>query len=102
MTLKSSDNLFRDLLKAENHVELKAKHDAAAYIRKYMINKNLAQSDLATLCGLTQPQVSKIVNFKLRDFSIDRLNAVLEKIDRRARIAVEPVFKVATSKIAAG
>ncbi len=76
MTLRSSANLFRDLLKAENHVELKAKHDAAAFIRKYLIDAKITPGDSSDLCGLTPPQVSKIVGFRLQEFSIDELNGV--------------------------
>lgn len=94
MTLKKSENLFRDLLGAPDHAEMKAKHDAAAHIRRHMTAGSHSQARFAEICGLTQPQVSNIVNFKLRDFSIDRLNAVLARIDDSARIEVVPVFKV--------
>ena len=93
MPLKSSDNLFRDLLKSPNQETLKAKHEAAAFIRSYMLSNGLAQAELAERCGLTQPQVSQIVNFKLRNFSIDRLNEALAKIDDTARIETQPVFR---------
>lgn len=94
MKIKESDNVFRDLLQAPDHAEMKAKHDAAAHIRRHMLKGEYSQESFAEICGLTQPQVSKIVNFKLRDFSIERLNAVLAKIDESARIEVVPVFKV--------
>jgi predicted XRE-type DNA-binding protein len=76
MTLRSSATLFRDLLNAEDHVELKAKHDAAAFIRKYLIDGKITEGDLSVLCGLTPPQVSKIVGLRLQEFSIDELNGV--------------------------
>gem|GEM_PF-3428621 len=91
--LKRSENLFRDLLKSPDHEALKAKHEAAAFVRGYMLSHGLAQAELAERCGLTQPQVSQIVNFKLRNFSIDRLNDVLAKIDDSARIETQPVFR---------
>lgn len=82
MTLRSSANLFRDLLNAENHVELKAKHDAAAFIRKYLTDGKITPGDLSDLCGLTPTQVSKIVGFRLQGFSIDELNGALALLRR--------------------
>lgn len=79
--VKESDNVFRDLLQAPDHTEMKAKHDAAARIRRQMLKGEYSQESFAEICGLEPREISRIVHFKLGDFSIDLLNSVLTKIE---------------------
>jgi predicted XRE-type DNA-binding protein len=80
MKLEESDDVFRDLLQAPDHAEMKAKHDAAASIRRRMLAGEYSHERFSEICGLTPTELSKIVNFKLRDFSIERLTSVLARL----------------------
>ncbi len=80
MKIKSSANVFRDLLKAPDHVELKAQHDAAAFIRRYGKMNGITHARLAEIADVEEREISKIVHFKLRDISLESLNAIVEKL----------------------
>jgi predicted XRE-type DNA-binding protein len=80
MTIKESDDVFRDLLQTPDHAKMKAKHDAAAHIRRHMLKGEYSQERFAKICGLTPTELSKIASFKLRDFPIERLTSVLARL----------------------
>lgn len=78
--MKQSDNVFRDLLKAPDHVEMKANHDAAACIRKIALERGMTASALAEILEMPEATVEKILVFKLRGISSENLQAAVTKM----------------------
>jgi len=69
---ESSGDVFKDFGYA-NPEEAKARWELAFLIKSVIKEKNLTQEQAATLMGLDQPKVSKIVKGLLSEFSIERL-----------------------------
>jgi len=78
--MKQSDNLFRDLLGAPDHLELKAKNDAAASIRKIAIDRGLTATALAETLEMPAATIEKILAFKLRGISRESLETAAGKL----------------------
>ncbi len=78
--IRSSANVFRDLIKAPDHAEMKSQHDAAPFVRRYGKTNGITEVRLAEIAGVEEREISKIVNFKLRDISLERLHAIVKKL----------------------
>lgn len=92
--IESSGNVFADLgvADAESHL-LKAGlvHKLAAVIKE----RGLTQTAAAKLTGISQPDLSKVLRGRFREFSSDRLIKALSCLDSEIEITVrshgEPV-----------
>lgn len=85
----SSGNVFRDLglpnpellmLKAELGIKLGDLIDA----------RGLTQTAAAKLLGVSQPEISRLKGGNLSHYSVERLMALLNKLDQRIEIRVRP------------
>jgi predicted XRE-type DNA-binding protein len=77
--VRGSDNIFADLgyADAEMHL-LKAK--LVTRIQGVISNYNLTQTAAAKRMGLSQPDVSRLLNGQFRDVSVERLMRMLNKL----------------------
>ena len=87
---RSSGNVFEDLgFPAEEAEHLKIRSTLMAHLRKLIEDRQLTQTEAATLMGVTQPRVSDLVRGKIDLFSIDTLVDMLAHAG--VRIKVTPV-----------
>lgn len=91
---KGSGNAFADL-NLPNAPELQFKSQLGLEIRCAIEAKGLTQSAAAKLVGTDQSRISKIVNYRTAEMSIDSLIRVLHALGYRIPVQVEPLHKVA-------
>ncbi len=84
---KAGPNIFADL-GFEKPEEEAAKVDLAYEIRAILIGRKLTQVSAAKLLGISQPDVSKLMNIRPYGFTLDRLLAVLTTLSRDIEIRV--------------
>lgn len=84
---ESSGNVFADLgyLDAE---EALAKSRLAQRIAEIIDRHNLTQVQAASILGIDQPKVSKLIRGQLREFSTDRLFRFLNVLDQDIEIVI--------------
>jgi predicted XRE-type DNA-binding protein len=83
----SSGNVFADL-GIKNPEEYLAKSELAAQILRIVQNRRLTQASAAKVLGITQPNVSALLNGHLDGFSTDRLFRFLNKLGCDVQIKV--------------
>ncbi len=76
---ESSGNVFADL-ELPNADERLAKADLAIAIKRELDDRKWTQTQAADYFFLTQPQVSKIRNGRLEEFSLDTLQKILRNL----------------------
>ena len=64
------------------------KQDLCSKIVQYHLNNKLTQKDLAEKLGVDEPEMSKILHYKLERYSIDRLVGYLEILYPKVRFEV--------------
>ena len=84
-----SDNVFADL-GLVNAEELKTKTLLLIEIRRIVKRKKLKQSKIASLLGIPQPKVSKLLNGMASGFSTDKLMHFLNVLDQDVNIIIKP------------
>jgi predicted XRE-type DNA-binding protein len=84
---ESSGNVFADL-GIKNPDEYLAKSELAARILKIVQSRRLTQANTAKVLGITQPNVSALLNGGLDGFSTDRLFRFLNKLGCDVQIKV--------------
>jgi len=84
-----SGNVFRDLgiPNAEEHL---IKAQLVFKIDKILKSRRLKQAEAATLLGVKQPDVSKMLRGEFRQFSVERLLRFLVALDHDVEIVVKP------------
>lgn len=85
---KSSGNVFADLDITDPEKYL-AKADLARKINAIIDEHGLKQVDAAKLLEIDQPKISALSCGRLDDFSLERLIAFLNKLDRDVEIVVK-------------
>ncbi len=83
----SSGNVFADL-RIPNPEQYLAKAELAAKILKIVQRRRLTQAAAAKLLGISQPNVSALLNGRLDGFSTDRLFRFLNVLGCNVRISV--------------
>ena len=85
----SSGNVFKDLgvPGPEEHV---VKAQLVFKIHTLMKARRLTQVEAATLFGVRQPDVSKMLRGEFRQFSVERLLRFLVALDQDVEIVVRP------------
>jgi len=83
-----SGNVFKDL-GLKNAEELLAKAKLAARIVQILEERELTQTQAASLLGIDQPKVSQVYRGRLDDFSIERLMRFLTALHRDVRIVID-------------
>lgn len=84
---KADDNIFVEL-GFERPEEEAAKVDLAYEIYTILKARKLTQTKAAALLGISQADVSKLVNVRPHGFSLDRLIAILTRLERDIEIRV--------------
>src|SRR5690242_813093 len=87
--VESSGNVFADL-GLPNPGERLAKAELARQIRKIIDVRGLTQVEAGEILGLAQPNVSNLINGRLKGFSIERLLAFLTALDQNVEIVITP------------
>jgi predicted XRE-type DNA-binding protein len=88
---RGSGNVFADL--GFNHreaAELQLKAELVRQIYNRVKALNLTQVQAAARLGLSQPDVSKLMNARLTGYSSDRLIALLNALDVDVDIVIRP------------
>lgn len=86
---KSSGNVFKDIA-FNNCKELQVKSGLARQISIAIKNKNLKQREAEIITGVSQGDISKIMNGYCDRFSIERLFNMLTKLGQDIEINVHP------------
>jgi predicted XRE-type DNA-binding protein len=85
----SSGNVFADLGLADAGTRL-AKAELARTIDLAIQERGLTQRQAADLLGIDQPKVSAITRGRLRDFSLDRLLTLVNRLGMDIDITLSP------------
>lgn len=86
----SSGNVYADL-GFPNPEEHALKAELVRRISNAIKSQKLSQTKAATLLGIGQPDVSKMLSGQFRQFSVERLMRFLVALGHDVRIVVEPV-----------
>jgi len=84
---RSSGNVFADLgmPDADEH---KLKAGLVAKLSSIMEERGLSQVAVAKLTGISQPDLSRVLRGRFRDFSTDRLLKAIRHLDSEVEITV--------------
>ncbi len=85
--VRGSGNVYRDLVRPNADLEL-ARAVVAAKIIRTLETRNLSTRDAEKLTGVSHTEFSRIRNTQLRRFTLDRLIALLGKLDGNVEISV--------------
>jgi predicted XRE-type DNA-binding protein len=86
---ESSGNVFADL-DLPDADELLAKSELVHQITELIRRRRLTQKAAAAVLGTTQPIVSDLIRRRLDRFSLERLFAFLNRLDRDVQIIIRP------------
>jgi predicted XRE-type DNA-binding protein len=92
-------NVFADL-GFPDAAERQTKTRLALAVNDLLKTRKLKQRDAAELLGITQPKVSALKNYRLDQFSVERLLEFLVALDRDVEIAIRPRAKAGVGRIA--
>ncbi|MDO9411383.1 MAG: helix-turn-helix transcriptional regulator [Pseudolabrys sp.] len=96
--VRGSDNVFADLNfpdAEERQTKLRLVHALNAVIDA----QKLTQEAAALRLGLNQPKVSALRNYKLEGFSVERLMALLNALDRDVEIVIRKKPKARAARV---
>jgi predicted XRE-type DNA-binding protein len=82
-------NVFADL-GYEDAAERQTKTRLALAVNELLKVRRLKQREIATLLGIPQPKVSALKNYRLDNFSVERLMAFLTALDQDVEIMIRP------------
>jgi predicted XRE-type DNA-binding protein len=89
-----SKNVFSDLgFNEEEAAGLKLKSFLFMSLQEAIKNSKKKQTEVADIIGTDQAKVSKIVNGKLDEFSIERITEFLQKLGQDIHISTAPAPK---------
>jgi phage-related protein/predicted XRE-type DNA-binding protein len=83
------DNVLEDL-GFDDAEELSTKAALALRLNALIEERGLTQAQAATVTGMTQPKISQVRRYKLRNISLERLMQALVALDQRVEIKVQP------------
>jgi predicted XRE-type DNA-binding protein len=86
---QGTDNVLMDL-GFDDAEELSAKAALALKLNALVAQRGLSQAEAATITGMTQPKVSQVRRYKLRNISLERLMQALVSLDQHVEIIVQP------------
>ncbi len=87
VTVRGTGNIFADLGYADAETHL-LKAGLVSRIHDVMLDQKLTQSAAASLMGLSQPDVSRLLRGQFRDVSVERLMRMLTKLGCEVDIVV--------------
>lgn len=86
-----SKNVFRDLgFSDEEAAGLKLKSYLFMALQEVIRHSDMTQNEIAEAIGADQPKVSKILNGKFSEFSIERITKYLQKLGYDIHISTVP------------
>ncbi|MDR1708417.1 MAG: helix-turn-helix domain-containing protein [Candidatus Accumulibacter sp.] len=94
-----TENVFADL-GLPNAAERQTKTRLALAVNELLKARKLKQRQAADLLGITQPKVSALKNYRLDQFSVERLMEFLTVLDRDIEIMIRPRAAAGTGHIA--
>ncbi len=92
------DNVLANLGFADAE-ELSAKAILAVKLNELIDKRGLNQIEAAGITGMTQPKVSQVRRYKLRNISLERLMRALVSLDQDVEIAVRPARRAQAAGI---
>ena len=84
-----SDNVFADM-GLEDAEELIIRAQLGRAVRKILEEKSLKQAEIATLLGIDQSEVSRLMSGKYHLFSEGRLLGFLNRLDQKVILHISP------------
>lgn len=89
-----SKNVFQDLgFSEEEAAGLKLKSYLFMALQEVIRNSNMTQKEVAETIGADQPKISKILNGKFTEFSIERVTEYLQKLGYDIHVSATPCPK---------
>jgi predicted XRE-type DNA-binding protein len=88
---RSSGNIFADLGLAQPE-ELKTKLVLAVRLNERIKAMHLKQSDVASILGIAQPNVSALSNYKLDNFSSEKLLEFFNALGYDVDVLIRPAL----------
>ncbi|MDR2128183.1 MAG: helix-turn-helix domain-containing protein [Burkholderiaceae bacterium] len=95
---QGTDNVLHDL-GFDDAEELSAKAALALKLNALIDKRGLSQTEVAAITGMTQPKVSQVRRYKLRNISLERLMQALVSLDQRVQIVVQPARRAHSAGI---
>lgn len=89
---QGTDNVLMDL-GFDDAEELSAKAALALKLNELFDQRGLSQTEAAAITGMTQPKVSQVRRYKLRNISLERLMQALVSLDQHVEIVVQPAHQ---------
>ena len=86
---RGSDNIFDDL-GFPDAAERQLKTRLALAVNELLKKRNLKQREIAELLDIPQPKVSALKNYRLDQFSVERLMAFLTRLNQDVEIMIRP------------
>ncbi len=86
---EGSGNVFADLGLPDAD-ELFTRAQIGFVVNEILKEKNLKQREMAQLLGISQPEVSHLMNAHFDRFTTDKLFDFLKRLDRKVTIAISP------------
>jgi predicted XRE-type DNA-binding protein len=86
---KGTSNVFADL-GYEDAAERQTKTRLALAVIKILTARKLKQREIAALLHIPQPKVSALTNYRLDQFSVERLMEFLTSLDHDIEITIRP------------
>ena len=86
---ESSGNVFADLGLYDAD-ELFARAQLGFHVLGILKAKKLKQREIATLLGISQPDVSHLMNGHFSRFAVEKLLDFLKRLDRKVTIQISP------------
>jgi len=83
----SSGNVFRDIGLPDSDTHL-VKAELVTRIDEIIRRQRITQSKAASLLGLSQPDVSRLLRGNFRDYSVERLFRLLQALGRDVDIVI--------------
>ena len=85
--VRGSGNVYRDFGRPNAGLE-QARAIVAAKIIRSLVARQLSTRDAETLTGVAHSEFSRIRNAQLRRFTLDRMIAILGKLDEDVEVSV--------------
>ncbi len=89
---RGTSNVFADL-GYPDAAERQTKTRLALAVNELLKARKLKQREIATLLGVPQPKVSALTNYRLDQFSVERLMQFLTALNQDVEIMIRPRAK---------
>ena len=90
--IRGTSNVFADL-GYPDAAERQTKTRLALAVNELLKARKLKQREIATLLGVPQPKVSALTNYRLDQFSVERLMQFLTALNQDVEIMIRPRAK---------